>query len=231
MMEEVIQLKNVTRSFVQGDSSIQILKGITFTVTKGEFISIIGSSGSGKSTLLQILGLLDTLTTGSYFLGGHDVSHLDDDTLSHMRNQFIGFVFQNFYLIPYATALENVMLPGMYTTQHTKDMKERAQALLERVGLADRMQFKPSMLSGGQQQRIALARALFNEPAVLLADEPTGQLDSKTSVEILDLFSEINQDGTTVIVVTHAPETARTAKRTIVVKDGVILSDGPTQKE
>lgn len=230
-MEQVISLNNVTRSFIQGDSSIQILKGISFTVNKGEFISIIGSSGSGKSTLLQILGLLDSLTTGEYLLAGKDVSHLDDDTLSHMRNQFIGFVFQNFYLIPYATALENVMLPGMYTTQQTVDMRERAEFLLERVGLADRMFFKPAMLSGGQQQRIALARALFNEPTVLLADEPTGQLDSKTSVEILELFSTINQEGTTIIVVTHAPETARTANRTIVVKDGIILSDGPTEKE
>ena len=230
-MKKVMQLNNITRSFAQGGSSIQILKGISFTVTQGEFISIIGSSGSGKSTLLQILGLLDSLTTGTYFLAEHDVSHLDDDTLSHMRNQFIGFVFQNFYLIPYATALENVMLPGMYTTQNTRDMKERAEELLERVGLADRMFFKPPMLSGGQQQRIALARALFNDPAVLLADEPTGQLDSKTSVEILDLFSQINQEGTTVIVVTHAQETARTANRTIVIKDGAILSDGPTHKE
>lgn len=230
-MEKVIELEDVTRSFSQGDSSIQILKGITLNITRGEFISIIGSSGSGKSTLLQILGLLDTLTSGRYILSGHDVSHLDDDSLSHMRNQFIGFVFQNFYLIPYATALENVLLPGMYTTKHTGEMRDRAAHLLERVGLADRMNFKPPTLSGGQQQRIALARALFNEPAVLLADEPTGQLDSKTSVEILELFSKINEEGTTIIVVTHAPETAKTAKRTIVIKDGLIVSDGATQKD
>lgn len=230
-MEKVIQLHEVTRSFIQGESSIQILRGITFDVSRGEFISIVGTSGSGKSTLLQILGLLDTLSTGEYILAGHDVSHLDDDALSHMRNQFIGFVFQNFYLIPYATALENVMLPGMYTTEPTRDMKSKAEHLLERVGLADRMHFTPSMLSGGQQQRIALARALFNAPAVLLADEPTGQLDSRTSVEILELFSQINQEGTTIIVVTHAPETASTAKRTITIKDGKIIADGPSYKE
>jgi putative ABC transport system ATP-binding protein len=204
----------------KGASGVEVLRDIDLTIRAGEFVALQGTSGSGKSTLLHIIGLLDRATSGRYLLDGRDVSTLDDDALSDLRNQRLGFVFQSFYLIPYASALENVLLPGMYADTPQAELRERAARLLERVGLGDRMQFKPSRLSGGQQQRVAMARALLNNPAVILADEPTGQLDSATSAEILELFTEINAAGTTIILVTHDEATAAAARRVIRLHDG-----------
>ncbi|HEU6436289.1 MAG TPA: ABC transporter ATP-binding protein [Nitratidesulfovibrio sp.] len=222
----LVELSGITRSFTQGDLTVDVLRGVSFSIAHGEFVAIQGSSGSGKSTLLHILGLLDSPTAGRYVLDGHDVSHLDDDARSEARNQLTGFVFQNFYLIPYATALDNVLLPGLYSHKNLRVQRKRAEELLHRVGLGDRMDFVPARLSGGQQQRVALARALLNDPALILADEPTGQLDSTTSADILDLFADINRTGKTVVVVTHDAETAARARRRIVIRDGVIESDG-----
>jgi putative ABC transport system ATP-binding protein len=204
----------------KGASGVEVLRDIDLTIRAGEFVALQGTSGSGKSTLLHIIGLLDRATSGRYLLDGRDVSTLDDDALSDLRNQRLGFVFQSFFLIPYASALENVLLPGMYADTPQAELRERAARLLERVGLGDRMQFKPSRLSGGQQQRVAMARALLNNPAVILADEPTGQLDSATSAEILELFTEINAAGTTIILVTHDEATAAAARRVIRLHDG-----------
>lgn len=223
----VVRLQDITRSFDQGEQIVEVLKGISFEVHRGEFVAVQGASGSGKSTLLQILGLLDRPTSGIYELEGRDVARLDDDALSALRADTTGFVFQNFYLIPYATAKENVMLPGLYSTKPQKDGNERADYLLEGVGLGDRMDFLPARLSGGQQQRVALARALFNAPALILADEPTGQLDSKTSQDILELLKKFNSEGQTIILVTHDSATASAARRRIHIVDGLIESDGP----
>ncbi|MGL4722504.1 MAG: ABC transporter ATP-binding protein [Desulfovibrionaceae bacterium] len=225
MENALITIEKIKKNFTQAENITHILKGISFTVKKGELLAIVGGSGSGKSTLLYILGLLDKPTSGKYTFAEHNTANLDDITLSHIRNQLIGFVFQSFYLIPYATALENVMLPGIYAKEHNPQGRERAQMLLEQVGLQDRMSYIPQKLSGGQQQRIAIARALFNRPAMLLADEPTGQLDTKTSEEILELFSTINASGTTVILVTHDKKTSLLARRIITLEDGLIQSD------
>ncbi|MDD4732754.1 MAG: ABC transporter ATP-binding protein [Desulfovibrio sp.] len=206
--------------------SVEILKDIDLRIDRGEFVALQGTSGSGKSTLLHIIGLLDRATSGRYILGDSDVSTLSDDELSDLRNRKLGFVFQSFYLIPYATALDNVLLPGMYADRSQAELRQRAASLLERLGLADRMQFKPARLSGGQQQRVAMARALLNEPSVILADEPTGQLDSNTSQEILELFTEINASGTTIVLVTHDEATAAAAHRVIRLHDGRI-AEGP----
>lgn len=231
MHKPVVNIKDLTRTFEQGGILVPVLKGLSFTVGSGEFVAIQGSSGSGKSTLLQILGLLDRPTSGLYELDGHDVSTLDDDALSAFRADTTGFVFQNFYLIQYATAIENVMLPGIYSSKHRKNGLERATYLLESVGLGDRKDFLPARLSGGQQQRVALARALYNEPALILADEPTGQLDSTTSRDILELLTKFNREGQTIIMVTHDSQTAASAKRRIFVRDGLIESDAPVVKE
>lgn len=220
--DTVIRLTDIGKIFSQGGAPVEVLKGISLDIAVGEFIALLGTSGSGKSTLMHILGLLDRPTAGSYLLGGQDVAQLDDDRLSELRNQMIGFIFQSFYLIPYVSARENVMLPGLYSRTAGRKLKARAEELLALVGLADRMEFKPSQLSGGQQQRVAIARALVNDPQVLLADEPTGQLDSKTSVEILELLSDINRQGRTVILVTHDQQTAAYAQRRIVLDDGRI---------
>ncbi|MDX9708445.1 MAG: ABC transporter ATP-binding protein [Trichloromonas sp.] len=220
--DNVIRLAEIGKTFSQGGAPVEVLKGISLEIAAGEFIALLGTSGSGKSTLMHILGLLDRPTAGSYFLGGQDVAQLADDQLSERRNQMVGFIFQSFYLIPYVSARENVMLPGLYSHTAGRKLKTRAEELLALVGLADRMEFKPSQLSGGQQQRVAIARALVNDPQVLLADEPTGQLDSKTSVEILELLSDINRQGRTVILVTHDQQTAAYAKRRIVLDDGRI---------
>ena len=220
--DNVIRLAEIGKTFSQGGAPVEVLKGISLEIAAGEFIALLGTSGSGKSTLMHILGLLDRPTAGSYFLGGQDVAQLADDRLSELRNQMVGFIFQSFYLIPYVSARENVMLPGLYSHTAGRKLKTRAEELLALVGLADRMEFKPSQLSGGQQQRVAIARALVNDPQVLLADEPTGQLDSKTSVEILELLSDINRQGRTVILVTHDQQTAAYAQRRIVLDDGRI---------
>ena len=219
--EPLIRLTDVTRSYVMGGVTNTVLSGVTLDVAAGEFAAIMGPSGSGKSTLLHILGLLDRPSSGSYRLRGRETGALSDDALSHLRNQAIGFVFQSFYLIPYATALDNVLLPGLYSDAPRAALTRRAHELLDKVGLTAQARHKPSQLSGGQQQRVALARSLINNPDLILADEPTGQLDSGTSREIMELLAAINRDaGKTVIVVTHDPDTAAYARRQILVTDG-----------
>ena len=232
MSQTAISLSGITRTFSQqaegegdGDSGIKVLKGITLDLPPGDFIALQGTSGSGKSTLLHIIGLLDRPTSGTYHLFGQDVSGLDDDHQSDLRNLSLGFVFQSFYLIPYATALENVILPGLYSGKPRSELTARAESLMEQVGLADRMNFKPSRLSGGQQQRVAMARALLNDPKVILADEPTGQLDSTTSREIIRLFHSVHETGTTIVLVTHDEEVASEAGRIIRLHDGRIVED------
>ncbi|GAB7024626.1 ABC transporter ATP-binding protein [Salidesulfovibrio brasiliensis] len=222
-MQPAISLNNITRTFFQGADEgpgIEVLKGITLEIGQGEFVALQGTSGSGKSTLLHIIGLLDRPTAGVYKLMDRDVSGLDDDEQSDFRNKTLGFIFQSFYLIPYATALENVILPGLYSGRAQAELRERAEYLLERVGLADRMTFRPNRLSGGQQQRVAMARALLNEPDVILADEPTGQLDSTTSGEIMNLFHDVHESGKTIVLVTHDVEVADTAQKIIHLSDG-----------
>jgi len=204
---------------------VEVLSDITLTIGQGEFVALQGTSGSGKSTLLHLLGLLDRPTAGTYRLLGRDVSGLSDDELSQLRNTALGFVFQSFYLVPYATALENVLLPGMYSGRAPAELREQALALLSRVGLADRVHFKPANLSGGQQQRVAMARALLNAPSLILADEPTGQLDSSTSQEIMRLFAEVNAEGRTIVLVTHDEAVAARAGRIIRLADGRITND------
>lgn len=226
----IIEVHNLHRTFIQGDATYHVLKGVSLTIARGEYVAIQGTSGSGKSTLLHILGLLDKPTSGHYILDGLEVATLEDDAASAIRNRMTGFVFQNFYLIPYASALDNVLLPGIYSEVALKELRPRAIELLHKVGLGDRLDFTPSRLSGGQQQRVALARALLNQPQVILADEPTGQLDSNTSTEILELLADINASGTTVIVVTHDAETAASAKRLIQIHDGLIAYDGPSAR-
>lgn len=232
-MDSAIHLTEITKTFFRNvdqrdngeEAGIQVLKGISLDINKGEFVSLQGTSGSGKSTLLHIIGLLDRPTAGVYQLLGQDTATLDDDRQSDLRNQALGFVFQSFYLIPYATALENVILPGLYSGKPRAELHARAQLLLEQVGLADRMHFNPSRLSGGQQQRVAMARAMLNEPDIILADEPTGQLDSTTSREIIKLFQTVHETGTTLILVTHDEEVAAEAQRIVKLSDGVIVED------
>ena len=225
MNKPVIETKGLTRTFSQGGLTISAVKPLDMIIDHGELVAIQGTSGSGKSTLLHLLALLDRPTAGAYFLDGTDTAKMSDNEQSDARNKLTGIVFQNFYLIPYATAAENVMLPGLYRRGKQTRIRQRAEELLDSVGLGDRINFKPSSLSGGQQQRVALARALFNNPPLLLADEPTGQLDTHTSNEILDLFEKINETGKTIILVTHDPLTANSARRRIVFKDGEVISD------
>ena len=222
----LVRLRGIHKRYRQGDQSIEVLKGITLDIAQGEFVALQGASGSGKSTLLHILGLLDRPSSGSYELEGRDVSHLSDDELSALRNRMTGFIFQSFYLIPYATALENVMLPGVYAGTPRAELRRRAGEILDRVGLADRAGFTPAQLSGGQPPRVAIARALVNGPRLLLADEPTGQLDSATSKEIMALISSIHATGMTVILVTHDEATAAYAQRRIHIVDGRAAQDG-----
>lgn len=209
------------------EGGVEVLSGIDLTIRAGEFVALQGTSGSGKSTLLHLLGLLDSPTSGTYRLLGRDVSGLPDDELSRLRNTVLGFVFQSFYLVPYATALENVMLPGMYSELSQAELRARGLELLDKVGLADRVHFKPANLSGGQQQRVAMARALLNRPRLILADEPTGQLDSATSADIMRLFSQVNQTGTAIVLVTHDEAVAAQAGRIIRMMDGRIAPDAP----
>ncbi|GFM32955.1 ABC transporter ATP-binding protein [Desulfovibrio subterraneus] len=221
----VVRTEALTRTFRQGDLIVEAVKPLDMRIGHGEMVAIQGASGSGKSTLLHLLALLDSPSAGHYYLDGTDTAGMDDDTRSAARNTLVGMVFQSFYLIPYATALDNVMLPGLYGDTGSKALRERAESLLERVGLSDRMHFKPSSLSGGQQQRVALARALLNDPPLLLADEPTGQLDTTTGKDILDLFASINAAGKTVVIVTHDPQTAARAARRIEFADGHVVDD------
>ena len=228
---ELVRLQGVGKTFAAagGEQGVEVLRGIDLNIDSGEFLSLQGTSGSGKSTLLHILGLLDRATAGAYHFQGRDVSAMDDDALSALRNSRIGFVFQSFHLVSYATALENVLLPGMYSQTPQGELRTRAEQLLGQVGLSDRMHFKPSKLSGGQQQRVAMARALLNKPDLILADEPTGQLDSTTSEEIMRLFREVNDAGTAIVLVTHDEAVATVASRIIRLSDGEIIEreEGP----
>lgn len=217
-------LEGLTKTFKVAEQEVNVLKGINLKIKKGEFVAIMGPSGSGKTTLMNIIGCLDTPTSGSYILAGKEVAHLTDDELSIIRNEHIGFIFQSFFLLPYATVLENVLLPTLYIEKSSIDFKKRAKELLKIVGLEDKMKYKPNQLSGGQQQRVAVARALINDPDLLLADEPTGQLDSKTSVEIMNLLKEMNSKGKTVILITHDQNIASYAHRIITIVDGLIVS-------
>ena len=224
-MSKVIELRNITRDFPLGHEIIKVLKGINLEIERGEYVAFMGPSGSGKSTLMNLLGCLDTPTSGSYILNGNDVSKMSEDDLAEIRNKEIGFVFQTFNLLPRTTALENVALPMVYAGASKAARTERATQVLKEVGLADRMDHRPNQLSGGQRQRVAVGRALVNNPSIILADEPTGNLDSKTSLEIMHLFDEIHKAGNTVILVTHEEEVAMHAHRVIRLRDGVIESD------
>jgi putative ABC transport system ATP-binding protein len=221
--DALIRLVGMTKTYQQGELTVEVLKGIDLQIAAGEFVALQGPSGSGKSTLMHLLGLLDRPSAGRYFLQADDVAGLDDDRLSELRNRLIGFLFQTFYLVPYLSALENVVLPGLYSPGSARHLRRRAEELLVQVGLGDRLHFKPSQLSGGQQQRVALARALVNDPQVLLADEPTGQLDSATSAEIMELIAGIHRQGRTVILVTHDAPTAAFAGRSIFLLDGRVV--------
>lgn len=217
-------LEKVKKSYRIGEDDVEVLKGIDLQIDQGEFLAIMGPSGSGKTTLMNILGCLDVPTSGQYVLAGSEVSHLTDDQLSVLRNEHIGFVFQNFYLMPYATVLDNVLLPTLYVERHRDGAAgKRALEILDLVGLKDRAKFKPNQLSGGQQQRVAIARALINNPQMVLADEPTGQLDSKTAGEIMGLLTKMKERGKTVVVITHDQTTAGCAQRIILLKDGLIV--------
>lgn len=224
-MNNVIDIKGITRNFQLGQETVKVLKGIDLIIEKGEYVAFMGPSGSGKSTLMNLLGCLDTPTSGSYILNGADVSKMTDDELAEIRNKEIGFVFQTFNLLPRTTALDNVALPMIYAGKSKTERNERAAEVLKNVGLADRMDHKPNQLSGGQRQRVAVGRALVNKPSIILADEPTGNLDSKTSVEIMNLFDEIHAAGNTVILVTHEEDIAEHAHRVIRLRDGVIEKD------
>lgn len=224
-MSLVIKIRNITRDFPLGNEIVKVLKGIDLDIERGEYVALMGPSGSGKSTLMNLLGCLDTATAGTYELNGKDVSNMTDDELAEIRNKEIGFVFQTFNLLPRTTALENVALPMVYAGIPKSQRKIRAEEVLTEVGLADRMDHKPNQLSGGQRQRVAVGRALVNKPSIILADEPTGNLDSVTSLEILNLFDAIHKQGNTVIVVTHEEEVAAHAHRVIRLRDGMVESD------
>ena len=223
--DAILQLRGITRDFKLGAQTVHVLKGIDLDISKNEYVALMGPSGSGKSTLMNLLGCLDTPTSGSYELNGTDVSSLNDNALAEIRNSEIGFVFQTFNLLPRSTALENVALPLVYAGLSKEERLARAAEVLEQVGLADRMDHRPNQLSGGQRQRVAVARALVNKPALILADEPTGNLDSKTAIEIMKLFDDIQAAGNTVVLVTHEEDIAQHAKRVIRLVDGNIDSD------
>lgn len=224
-MSPVIRLEAVKKSYFLGKNELPVLKGIDLTIEKSEFIALMGPSGSGKSTLMNILGCLDTLSSGKYLLNGKDISQMSDNELADIRNKEIGFVFQQFNLLPRLSALENVALPLIYAGVLKKERKDRALAMLEKVKLSDRSHHKPNELSGGQIQRVAIARALVNQPSIILADEPTGNLDSKTSAEIMSLLTDIHEQGNTVVVVTHEEDIAAHAHRVVRMRDGLIESD------
>jgi len=221
----MIELKSLVKTYHTGGVDTPVLHGIDLTIDEGEFVALMGPSGTGKSTLMNILGLLDRPTAGTYTLAGQDLTRLDDNQLSAIRNRRIGFVFQLFNLLPRVSVLQNVLLPFLYTDPYPPNARERAQGLLKNVGLGERMSFKPNALSGGQQQRVAIARALVNEPALILADEPTGNLDSVASQEILEIFDRIHGQGRTIVMVTHEADVAAHASRVVTLKDGRVASD------
>ncbi len=225
MTDAIITLEGITREYLMGGERIRALAGVDLVIARNEYVAIMGPSGSGKSTMMNVLGCLDTPTAGQYWLNGHEVSRMADDDLARVRNREIGFVFQTFNLLPRATALANVELPLVYAGVSARERRQRAESALARVGLGERMHHRPNELSGGQRQRVAIARALVNEPSILLADEPTGNLDSATSVEIMRVFGELQAQGQTVVLVTHEPDIAEHAHRVVVLRDGRIDSD------
>jgi putative ABC transport system ATP-binding protein len=228
MSVPVIRTENLTKDYVLGAETVHALRGVDLVVERNEYVAIMGPSGSGKSTFMNLIGCLDTATAGEYWLDGTPVSGLIDDELAHIRNKYIGFVFQTFNLLPRATALHNVELPLIYAGVPKKERHERAVEVLHRTGLGDRMDHKPSELSGGQRQRVAVARALVNRPSLLLADEPTGNLDSVTAAEIMALFDELHADGQTILLVTHEHDIAEHAHRTVTLRDGIVSADERT---
>jgi len=223
VVKNLVVLKNITKAYKTGKVNYQVLKGIDLEVKEGEFLAIMGVSGSGKSTLLNIIGLLDKPDSGTYIFDNQEVSKLSKKELAEIRNKKIGFVFQAFHLIPWSTAFENVLMPLLYRGKIEKEDEERAKKLLIRLGLEKRINAKPSELSGGEQQRVAIARALITKPKLLLADEPTGNLDSKSSQEVMNIFKELNEEGLTIIMVTHDPEIAKFAQKIKIIKDGVFV--------
>lgn len=226
-MDALIEIHNLVREYVIGGQMIRALDGIDLTIEKGEFVAIMGPSGSGKSTLMNMIGCLDKPSSGTYVIDGYDVAALSEDQLAALRNLKIGFVFQNFNLLPKAAALENVELPMMYAGVPLRERRKRAVEALERVGLGNRLHNRPNEMSGGQQQRVSIARALVNRPVLILADEPTGALDSQTTADILDLFGELHEQGNTIVIVTHEHEVGQRAHRIVRVRDGRVASDTP----
>ena len=229
-MDTVIKIRGIKRDFPLGQEIVKVLKGIDLDINKGEYVALMGPSGSGKSTLMNLLGCLDTPSEGDYILNEENVSQLSDSELAEIRNKEIGFVFQTFNLLPRLSSLENVALPLVYAGMSRSKRLERAQEVLEMVGLGERVHHKPNELSGGQRQRVAIARALVNKPSIILADEPTGNLDTKTSVEIMEIFEQIHNQGNTIILVTHEPDIAEHAHRIIRLRDGLVESDKRNKK-
>lgn len=228
-MKYVVDVRNITKTYVLGEIQVKALRGVSFAIAPGEFVAIMGASGSGKSTLMNILGCLDQPTSGEYYLNGRELSKLSGSELARLRNKELGFVFQSYNLLPRLDAVRNVELPLIYAGVSSSERRERALAALKRVGLAERARHRPVELSGGQQQRVAIARALINEPKLLLADEPTGNLDTASSIEIMQIFQELNQRGITVILVTHEEDIAAFAKRILRFRDGLLIEDAPSE--